>query len=115
MMIARECALRLLLVSAAAPRASALGLSVSRVQPSGAALRHSSVTPHVRLRAAAVETAALGESLPPGRLRRISARVRAAYGAYAARCDEDACSLEGPRLWVATRPVRWIRATCRTF
>eukprot|EP00320_Phaeocystis_rex_P022266 CAMPEP_0119082488 /NCGR_PEP_ID=MMETSP1178-20130426/121439_1 /TAXON_ID=33656 /ORGANISM="unid sp, Strain CCMP2000" /LENGTH=124 /DNA_ID=CAMNT_0007065259 /DNA_START=16 /DNA_END=386 /DNA_ORIENTATION=+ len=36
--------------------------------------------------------------------------LRRIYSEYAARCDEDACLIEGPINRFATRPVRWVRA-----
>ena len=43
-------------------------------------------------------------------MRKAGTRIRTAYGAYAARRDEDACSIDTFRLGIATRPVRWVRA-----
>lgn len=51
-------------------------------------------------------------SLEPSSLEPVArwSGMRRVYGEYAARCDEDACSIEGPVARFATRPIRWVRA-----
>ena len=36
--------------------------------------------------------------------------MHSAYSKWAARCDDDACDVDGFRFGLATRPLRWVRA-----
>ena len=67
------------------------------------ALRHAS--PYAVADAGLQQTAVVNR----GPLRRGLASVRRAFGEYASRCDSDACNINGLRIGIATRPVRWVR------